>query len=224
MLSEQQLVGIDSSHVQFDDHGLGLHPLCWNSWEKLQLRAREQGFELAICSGFRSFERQLAIWNGKANGERPVLDDADQLIDIRQLSDEDKLHAILRFSALPGGSRHHWGSDVDVFDAAAVSSDYQVQLTSAEVSSGGVFSALHDWLDGEIAAGNSCGFYRPYECDRGGVAAERWHLSFQPLAVECEKALTPALLATVLEAADLRLKDKLLALLPEIYSRYILAL
>ena len=32
----------------------------------LQQAASKAGFDLKICSAFRSFERQLIIWNGKA--------------------------------------------------------------------------------------------------------------------------------------------------------------
>ena len=38
----------------------------------------------------------------------------------------------MRWSAIPGSSRHHWGTDLDVYDAAAVTPDYQVQLTPQE--------------------------------------------------------------------------------------------
>ena len=36
------------------------------------------------------------------------------------LAPDALIETILLWSALPGGSRHHWGTDVDVFDAAAV--------------------------------------------------------------------------------------------------------
>ena len=45
-----------------------------------------------------------------------------------------------------------------------------------------------------MAADESEGFFRPYGEDRGGVAPERWHLSFAPLSHEMERALTPAML------------------------------
>ena len=35
---------------------------------------------------------------------------------------------ILEWSALPGASRHHWGSEFDVFDLAALPEGYRVQL------------------------------------------------------------------------------------------------
>ncbi|MFN2168980.1 MAG: M15 family metallopeptidase, partial [Anaerolineae bacterium] len=131
------------------------------------------GFELAIASSFRSFERQRAIWNAKACGARPVHDDVGCAIDMARLDPAQQLRAILRFSALPGASRHHWGTDLDVYDAAAVAPGYQLRLSPEEVADEGVFGPLHRWLDGRMAAGRSHGFYRPYGVDRGGVAGDR---------------------------------------------------
>ncbi|MCZ8486094.1 D-alanyl-D-alanine carboxypeptidase family protein [Vibrio lentus] len=34
---------------------------------------------------------------------------------LQRSSEQQKLSAILRWSALPGASRHHWGCDFDVF-------------------------------------------------------------------------------------------------------------
>lgn len=164
---------------------------------RLTSAAAEAGFKLQIASAYRSYERQRSIWNGKLAGERPVLDDRDHAIDIRTLSDADCLRCVLRFSAIPGASRHHWGTDLDVYDEAAVAEDYQVQLSAAEVSETGPFGALHAWLDQRIAQGRSFGFYRPYDRDRGGVAPERWHLSYAPLASDCEAAVDASLLRTL---------------------------
>ena len=108
----------------------------------LQGDALAAGFDLAIASSFRSFERQCAIWNGKASGERPVYGDGGDVVELGELAPSDQVHAIMRFSALPGTSRHHWGSDLDVFDAAAVPKGYQLQLSMAEVAGGGRFDPL----------------------------------------------------------------------------------
>src|SRR5678816_3437703 len=40
----------------------------------LRALAADSGFDVAILSGFRSFDRQLSIWNRKARGELAVLD------------------------------------------------------------------------------------------------------------------------------------------------------
>ncbi|WP_240725261.1 M15 family metallopeptidase [Mangrovimicrobium sediminis] len=186
MPTAAQLTGRDDTHVIPVGGGHRLCPPVAEAFRALQADARAAGFELAIASSFRDFDRQLAIFNGKARGERPVHDDRGAAVDITGLTPEQGLAAILRFSALPGTSRHHWGTDLDVYDVAAVPADYRVQLTPEEVYPPGPFAALHEWLDARMAAGESHGFYRPYAGDRGGVAPERWHLSYAPLARACE--------------------------------------
>jgi len=221
MLDEAQLLGLKDTHITLDANGLGLHSDCRAALSRLQARGLQQGFDLQVVSGFRSYERQLAIWNAKASGERPLFDENDRPLAVAELSEEALLHAILRFSALPGTSRHHWGTDLDVYDAAAVAPDYQVQLSTAEVTPSGVFGPLHEWLDVRIAAGECESFYRPYDRDRGGVAPERWHLSYQPLAEECVQLLSLQLVEAKLRTSDMVLKDTLLDLLPDIYQRYV---
>lgn len=188
----------------------------------LREEARQAGFELAIDSGFRSFDRQLSIWNRKVEGQLPVLDSAGIPLDIGTLTEEELVFAILRWSALPGASRHHWGTELDVFDAAAKPEGYEVELTPQEVDPGGMFGPLHDWLDHRIAAGEAFGFFRPYDRDRGGVAPERWHLSCAPVAAALEGGLTVDLLRETLEGADLGLKHVVLEQLDEIFRRFVI--
>jgi len=86
----------------------------------LRRAARHAGLELVAVSGFRDFDRQLEIWNAKYAGTRPVLDAAGALLDMAVLEPAQRIDAILRWSALPGASRHHWGTDFDLIDAGAV--------------------------------------------------------------------------------------------------------
>lgn len=137
-LTPEQLTGRDESHIEWHDK-IGLIPECWRAFEALQARAAEAGFDLQAASGYRSFDRQLMIWNAKAGGERVVHDDDNCPIHMHDLDDVDKVCAILRFSALPGASRHHWGTDLDVFDAAAMPEDYRLQLSPQEVAEDGMF-------------------------------------------------------------------------------------
>jgi LAS superfamily LD-carboxypeptidase LdcB len=193
------------------------------AFTQLQSDAREAGFDLSIVSAFRSFERQLAIWNGKASGQRCIHDDTGAPINISELSVDQLVHAIMRFSALPGTSRHHWGTDVDVYDQAAVSEDYAVQLVPTEVAAGCVFDAMHCWLDERIAVDESYGFFRPYASDTGGVAVERWHLSYAPLSLGCARQLTEAIVRECWSSCDshLLLREELDVQLPAIMERYL---
>ena len=187
----------------------------------LQQAASKAGFDLKICSAFRSFERQLIIWNGKASGSRGVMDELGQPIDIASLDAWQKIQAIMRWSALPAASRHHWGTDFDVYDAKAMPKDYQIQLTPDEVKGTGLFTPMHDWLDQYIQSGNT-EFYRPYEFDTGGIAPERWHLSYRPLADQYTALQTIDVIAQRLQQSKILLLDTVIEHLDEIYNRYIL--
>ena len=222
-LTARQLTGRDDAHIAYDARGVGLTPACGAAFARLRRAAGGAGFDLQAASGFRSFERQLAIWNAKARGERAVLDDSGAALTLEAMPPAERVHAILRYSALPGASRHHWGSDVDVYDAAAMPEDYRVELTPQEAADDGVFGPLHRWLDEAIAAGKAEGFYRPYAQDGGGTAPERWHLSYAPEARPNEQAFREPLLRECLAGAELALGDAVLAQLPDLCRRYFAA-
>jgi LAS superfamily LD-carboxypeptidase LdcB len=187
----------------------------------LQQAASEAGFDLRVCSAFRSFERQLSIWNAKASGARAVMDNTGQPLDMATLDSWQKTQAILRWSALPGASRHHWGTDFDIYDASVMPESYQIKLIPEEVQGDGLFAPMHNWLDQYIQSG-STGFYRPYEFDTGGIAPERWHLSYRPLADQYLDILTTDVVADKLQQSELILMDTVMEHLDEIYNRYIL--
>ena len=225
-LIQNMLFGLNDSHVILEpESGQLLHPEALAAFDQLRREARTAGFDPKVVSGFRNFERQRLIWNGKACGERALLDSAGQPLDIAHLSPEETVFAILRWSALPGGSRHHWGTDFDVIDAAAVPEDYRVQLTPEEVADDGVFGAFHCWLDERIASGKSFGLFRPYAEDRGGVAPERWHLSYAPRAREFQQLLTPESLRAQLQACqregNLALAETVCGNMEGIFQRFV---
>lgn len=218
------LTGRDATPLFERGDGFRLLPAVSEAFDQLAGDAAAAGFELRIASAHRDFPRQLMIFNGKARGERPVFDDRGAPVDLAALEPYEQLSAILRFSALPGGSRHHWGTEVDVYDAAAVPAGYRVSLTEAEVCAGGPFDPLHCWLDGQIAAGRSHGFFRPYDGDRGGVAPERWHLSFAPLSLSFSEQMDAELLAACwdgLSDGELAHRKLLLERLPLLVEQYL---
>lgn len=221
-LSSARLTGHDQNCLAVWDRASDLcylHPDVIGPLHALCGRAAAAGLALRVASGFRSFERQLAIWNAKARGERPVLDAQGRRRDMHALGDRERMYAILRWSALPGASRHHWGTDIDVWDASAVAADYPLQLVAEEYAPGGPFFALHAWLTRELGAGTE--FFRPYATDTGGVAPEPWHLSYAPVAREFEARLSPQLLRDAIEAADIELKTVILEDLDTILARFV---
>lgn len=222
VLDPRQLTGQVASHVApVPGQACLLHPAAAQAWLALQAAAAADGLQLQAVSGFRDFDRQRQIWNGKCRGERPLLDGQCRPLDALALTPQQRVAAVLGWSALPGASRHHWGSDLDVIDAAALPPGQSASLLPVDYASGGVFERLGQWLD--RGAAEDFGFFRPYARDRGGVQPEPWHLSWAPLAVPALQALTPDCLAAALRGADLEDLDVVLAQLPQLHARFVCA-
>ena len=198
-----------------------LPPATAAAFNDMQVAAAYEGFNLQAASSWRGFERQLAIWNGKWRGERPLLDADNQPLDALQLDDMERLHAILRWSALPGTSRHHWGTDLDIYDPDCLPVGTRLALEPWEYEAGGWFADLGEWLGDHMA---DFGFFLPYAkpLDAAqGVAYEPWHISFAPESGE--QRLDPDALALCLQQADIEGKECILAHLDEILARYVTA-
>ncbi len=220
------LTGKERSHLcsSFMTKTLGasIHKEAVNSFLELRKEAGNHGFNLHIHSGFRSFEDQLSIWNRKARGELPVLNSDAIPIDINSLTDKELSFSILRWSALPGASRHHWGTDIDIYDLNAKPENYDIELIPEEVNQEGIFGPLHDWLDIKINEKSAYGFFRPYNMDRNGVVQERWHLSYSPVSIPFLEQFSIDVLHKAIKQSDILLKETLLDNLSEIFNRFII--
>jgi hypothetical protein len=127
--------------------------------------------------------------------------------------------AILHWSALPGASRHHWGTEIDVIDANTAEAGRAPELLPAEYAPGGRHAHLERWLAANL---HRFGFHRPYASDRGGVQPEPWHLSHTATSTAALARFTPDLLQEALEGVELGGAAIVRARLPEIYRRYVL--
>lgn len=213
------LTGKTQEHLILDEISqLMIHKRAQPALATLRDDAAKAGFSLQMTSAFRGFEQQLSIWNAKALGKRILYDDHGIALDYSTLSPTEIVYAILRWSALPGASRHHWGTDIDVYDKSRMPEGYKVELLPQETAPGGVFGDFHLWLDDHIKNYN---FFRPYAHDLGGIAPERWHLSYAPIANEYQKQLTFELIEETISQTEIEFKSIILKELPEIYQRFI---
>lgn len=219
MQMDEVLTGRTSTHIAtLPGEKIGVHRESLDALRGMQAAAQKAGFDLQVVSGFRDFASQLRIWNLKATGQRPLLDAKGKVLEFAKLSQQEIVYAILRWSALPGASRHHWGTDIDVIDRKSVPDGYQVQLIPTEVAPQGMFGKLHAWLDANL---EKHGYFRPYAEDLGGVSPERWHLSYAPLAEKFFDAYSLEMLEGAIESAEMALKDVVLDELPKIFERYV---
>ncbi|WP_413693471.1 M15 family metallopeptidase [Psychromonas sp. KJ10-2] len=213
-----ELTGQAQTHlVEFAPNRL-LHKQVIADFTALQSSAKSAGFTLHVASAFRSFERQLKIWNNKYSGVTAILDKLEKPIDINKVSEREKLYHLLHWSALPSASRHHWGTDIDVYDPSLLPQGQSLQLQKSEYLNGGYFSELTAWLGENIQA---FGFYRPYQKDQGGVAEEPWHLSYFPIAENCLVQLDLDLIRDTIQSHEVFGKDLIQQELAHIYQQYV---
>lgn len=218
MMTHAMLTGKSRAHLAPLVGAHSLQPEAIDAFLALQQAAARAGFNLQPASTFRDFERQRQIWNQKFNGERPLLDKNSLPLDALTLEIPARCEAILRWSALPGASRHHWGTELDIYDPSLLPAGQRLQLEPWEYEADGYFAALSAWLSANMV---TYGFYRPFAHDRGGVAVEPWHISYAPLATLAAQQLTPAVIAAAWQDEDVAGHDWLCGHLPEIYTRFI---
>ncbi|MBT4790258.1 MAG: M15 family metallopeptidase [Halobacteriovoraceae bacterium] len=198
-----------------------LHKDIISPFQALQeLAKKEINADLQIISSFRSYERQKHIWNMKVSGKREIFDDNEHPIDITVLQPKEIIQKIMRFSALPGASRHHWGTDIDIYDANECKKS-DVKLTHNECIKGGVFEKLHCWIDEKISLNQLGGFYRPYAQDLGGVALEKWHISYAPISSLYFNQYDINLLKKSLLVDEILLRESILDNLEFLFKQYI---
>lgn len=165
----EQLMGISYEHlIPYEDTLLEKETL--NAFEMMKAEALEEGIQLQIVSGFRSFMRQREIFESKFSRLKK-----------EGYTSLEACQNITRYSSIPGTSRHHWGTDIDVIDQSQNLSkgDLLIEKNYAE---GGAFYQLSNWMKKNA---NRFGFYLTYPSDpnRTGFAFEPWHFSYRPTSV-----------------------------------------
>ena len=144
--------------ARYAEKGVFLKKAAYHAYLKMYAAAAKDGVRLTIISGTRSFGEQEAIW------ERKWAD--AQAIGNANL--KNVALAVLRWSSMPGTSRHHWGTDMDL-----------VSLKKAyyQTSAG---KKTYAWLCNNAAR---FGFFQPFNAGRTeGYQEEKWHWSYLPLA------------------------------------------
>ena len=173
--SNFQLENIDSRNTF-------LHKKVVAPFQQLKMECQKKGFYLSICSAWRSYDTQLSIWNNKALGKTQLLDEYSNILDFKKLNKRELLFSILNWSMIPGFSRHHWGTEIDIFDNNALpSNNYQIKLIDAEYNDNGIFGPISIYLD-ELIETKYIDWFRPYSTNQNGVRPERWHLSYKPIS------------------------------------------
>ena len=147
----------------------GLLPEAFLKFKQMQNDAKKEGIEIKIVSGYRSYEKQKKIWNNKYNNNFK-----------EGFFGNKNINKIIQYSTLPGTSRHHWGTDIDIIDKRFISKgDLLIEKNYAE---NGIYSEMFMWMKKNS---KKYGFYLVYDdsAERKGFRFEPWHYSYKPLSV-----------------------------------------
>ena len=213
--SREHLINLPTPHSS--NHFLQAEAM--KAFQGLQQSAVKHGFNLQPASSFRDFARQQLIWNGKFNGERKVHDDVGNALDLSRLDDWQKSQAILRWSALPGASRHHWGTEIDIFDPDLLPQGQSLQLEPWEYEQGGYFFELSEFLSENLPHFDFNLPFMQMPAEKK-IGREPWHISYMPLAEKAKQLFSAEVLLQAWEKEEIGGKATLQQHLPQIFEQY----
>ncbi|MDD3568587.1 MAG: M15 family metallopeptidase [Bacteroidales bacterium] len=148
------------ANPQYTHRELFVEKNTYAAFVQMHEAAKADGVDLKILSAARSFEYQKRIWEQK------------WALGGRHQTDQQKAIDILRYSAMPGTSRHHWGTDIDINS-----------LNSAYFESGRGLKE-YTWLTQNAMRFGFCQAYTSKcESERSGYEMEKWHWSYLPIAI-----------------------------------------
>lgn len=132
----------------------------YTAYNKMYLAAKKDGINLKVISASRTFEEQSWIWEDKWKTNKSKFD-----------TDNALSSYIMQYSAMPGTSRHHWGTEVDL------------NSTSASYFASGYGLKVYTWLSKNAATYGFCQSYNEKGTERDtGYNEEMWHWSYYSLA------------------------------------------
>lgn len=163
---EKDFVKVDSKYT--GNRRMYLRQETYEAFIRMHDAALQSGVKLIIISATRNFTAQKYIWEGKWSGRMPV--DGKNLAETVSHPVE-RARIILRFSSMPGTSRHHWGTDIDL------------NSLDNKYFSTGKGKEIYTWLTENASNYGFCQTYTLKDPTRPtGYEEEKWHWSYLPLA------------------------------------------
>ena len=162
------LLPTDHTTIERSKDKIYLRKEAYGAFLNMREAALQGGIDLKIASATRNFDYQKKIWNNKWTGYT--------IVDGQDLSKSipdglERFEKILEYSAVPGASRHHWGTDIDINDA---NPEYFVTQNGKKV---------YEWLVQNASTFGFCQTYSVKNYTRPtGYSEEKWHWSYLPLA------------------------------------------
>ncbi|MAT90818.1 MAG: D-alanyl-D-alanine carboxypeptidase [Flavobacteriaceae bacterium] len=192
--TRDQLIGKGNPDLTGDTYLTTMHKETAASFQRMKAAAAKENIAIEVVSAYRSFERQKEIFERKY---------ADFTSD--GLAPLEAIKKIIEYSTIPGTSRHHWGTDLDLIDANG-SPRPQSVLQAKHFHGDGPFCKLKEWLNENAA---EFGFYEVYtnNAQRNGFKYEPWHMSYAPVSIPMLKAYRKLDIKAILQEEKIKGSD-----------------
>ncbi len=184
--SEAELTG--KADIELFGEGINLRAAAHEAFVEMKKAAYQDGIDIKVVSSYRDYERQRAIF------ERKYVTYTEEGMEPLEAIDE-----IVKYSTIPGTSRHHWGTDADLVDGSKRAEGDL--LVADKFEAGGPFEDFKKWMD---AHSEDYGFYLVYTDTpkRRGFKYEPWHYSYAPLSIPMLTAFRKMNILRILEKDD----------------------
>ena len=151
------------------------------AFDNMSKAAKKDGINLYILSATRNYYTQKYIWEAKYAGKRK-----SNGINLKKNfpDGQTRTYKILEYSSMPGTSRHHWGTDIDISFRKNSSSGMLINRTYES----GEGKKVYDWMNNNAARFGFCQPYKGHPKKRTngdytlGYQAEKWHWSYFPIS------------------------------------------
>jgi LAS superfamily LD-carboxypeptidase LdcB len=167
--NKNQLIGKENSAIIGDTYTSKMHKEAKVAFEKMKVAALKDGINIEVVSAYRSFQKQKSIFENKY-----------KIFTQEGLTPIEAVEKIIEYSTIPGTSRHHWGTDIDIIDANYPKP--KSVLKEGNFYDNGPYCKLKEWMDRHS---EFYGFYEVYTKNpkRKGFKYEPWHFSYAPVSI-----------------------------------------
>jgi LAS superfamily LD-carboxypeptidase LdcB len=182
--TRNQLIGKGNPDISGEGYLSTMHRETAVALKNMQAEAAKENINLEVVSAYRSFERQKEIFENKY--QNYIKEGMEPLKAIER---------IIEYSTIPGTSRHHWGTDLDLIDGNPPKP--KEVLVANNFHGMGPFCKMKEWMD---LHAHDFGFYEVYTDNglRKGFYYEPWHFSYAPVSVPMLKAYSELDLKNIL--------------------------
>jgi len=154
-----QFVKISPEHTE---RNIYLIPQVYEAFIKMYDAALADSVKLIITSGHRTFVEQVYEWQLRWNNPRTETEFENDI---------EKAKFVLEYRSMPGTTRHHWGTDIDL-------NSFELAYFQKEEG-----KKVYNWLKENAATYGFYQPYTPYNKERPkGYQEEKWHWSYKPLS------------------------------------------